>query len=124
MIKSVASSLKKGLDTFIWHMTVILPTLTKTERVNELIYMNLNTSDDDGTVGRQLADLRAAIRDVMTKSNDITRNIRAAEGSARDSYTDVQRAREAIDRAEKTLKVRKLLGTLIPWAKCLVGLFI
>ena len=71
--------------------------------------MNLNTSDDDGTVGRQLADLRAAIRDVMTKSNDITRNIRAAEGSARDSYTDVQRAREAIDRAEKTLKVSWLV---------------
>ncbi|KAK3087389.1 hypothetical protein FSP39_005285 [Pinctada imbricata] len=83
--------------------------LSKMNMVNDSVVMLLDearaTVSDDGTVSKQLSDLRRAVREVMIKFDDMIRNIRGAEGSARDSLVDVRKAREAIDRAERTLKM-------------------
>lgn len=59
---------------------------------------------DDGSLGKQLSELRTAIRDVMIKSNEITNNIRSAESMARNSLTDIDSAKEAISRADAALQ--------------------
>lgn len=55
-------------------------------------------------MGKQLSALRSSIRDVMIKSNEITNNIRSAESMASNSLVDVDRAKEAIRRAESSLQ--------------------
>ena len=59
---------------------------------------------DDGSMGKQLSDLRSSIRDVMIKSNEITNNIRRAENMASNSLSEIDRAKEAITRAEAALQ--------------------
>lgn len=55
-------------------------------------------------MGKQLSALRSSIRDVMIKSNEITNNIRSAESMASNSLGDIDRAKEAIRRAESSLQ--------------------
>ena len=59
---------------------------------------------EDGSMGKQLSDLRSSIKDVMIKSNEITNNIRRAENMASNSLSDIDRAKEAISRAEAALQ--------------------
>ncbi|XP_011419247.3 laminin subunit gamma-1 [Magallana gigas] len=77
-------------------------------QVNDSVVMLLDEArgaiSDDGSMGKQLSTLRSSIRDVMIKSNEITNNIRSAESMASNSLVDVDRAKEAIRRAESSLQ--------------------
>ena len=61
-------------------------------------------TDDDDSFGRQLANLRKTINDVMDKSSKIANNIKTAEMSSNRSQAEVEQAQEAIKRADTALQ--------------------
>ncbi|OWF54908.1 laminin subunit gamma-1-like [Mizuhopecten yessoensis] len=82
--------------------------LSYMNQVNDSVIMLLDEArgavSDNGTLGRQLSELKMAVKDVLASAGVITSNIHSAEQSSRDSEQDVQQAQNAINRAEQTLQ--------------------
>ncbi|KAJ8300900.1 hypothetical protein KUTeg_022419 [Tegillarca granosa] len=77
-------------------------------KVNDSVMMLLDEArgaiSDNGTLTKQLADMKKTIQDVMIKTGTITRNIKSADEASKASMSDIEKAHEAIDRAERALQ--------------------
>ncbi|ESP04836.1 hypothetical protein LOTGIDRAFT_211656 [Lottia gigantea] len=77
---------------------------TVNKSVNVLLNDARGASTGDGTIGKQLQDLRKALNDVLDKCAKISNSINVATDVSSQSFTDIKQAEEAIDRAETALR--------------------
>lgn len=72
--------------------------------INMLMDEARGASTGDGTIGKQLQDLKDSLREVLEKCGQITRSVAAAAKESDDSIKDIETAEKAIRQAEVSLR--------------------
>ena len=69
-----------------------------------ILFLNFNYAGSDGSVGKQLQDLRADLNEVIKKTGQITHSITAASDASMRTMGDIDISEEAISRAQMSLE--------------------